>query len=130
MMKIRVYFEDTDAGGVVYHARYLHFLERARTEWLRDLGFEQDKLRDTLGILFVVHRMELDFLAAARFNELLEVHTKLADCKRVSMIFEQVIERNNNPLCRARVQIACVDAQVFKPRPIPVELLRVLRYAK
>lgn len=130
MLPIRVYYEDTDAGGVVYHARYLHFMERARTEWLRDLGFEQDKLREETGVLFVVNRMELDFLAPARFNEQLEVHTDLSQRGRASLGFNQVIQRNGQPLCRAQVRVVCVDTQRFKPTAIPPSLLRELTHAE
>lgn len=130
MLPIRVYYEDTDAGGVVYHARYLHFMERGRTEWLRDLGFEQDRLREQAGVLFVVNRMELDFVAPARFNEQLEVHTDLNQCGRASLSFAQVIQRNGQPLCRALVRVACVDAQRFKPTAIPPSLLRELTHAE
>jgi acyl-CoA thioester hydrolase len=130
MLPIRVYYEDTDAGGVVYHARYLHFMERGRTEWLRDLGFEQDRLREQAGVLFVVNRMELDFVAPARFNEQLEVHTDLSQCGRASLNFAQVIQRSGQPLCRALVRVACVDAQRFKPTAIPPSLLRELTHAE
>jgi acyl-CoA thioester hydrolase len=130
MLPIRVYFEDTDAGGVVYHARYLNFMERARTEWLRGLGFEQDSLRDDHGVVFVVSRMEIDFLSAARFNEQLLVHTVLNQHKRVSMLFEQKIEKDLKILCQAKVRIACVEAQSFKPSAIPQPIMEALSHAK
>ena len=74
---IRVYYEDTDSGGVVYHSNYLNFMERARTEWLRQLGFEQTDLKDTLNIIFVVHSMQIAFKKSAKFNDMLTVNSKL-----------------------------------------------------
>lgn len=130
MFGVRVYFEDTDAGGVVYHARYLHFMERARTEWLRHLGFEQDRLKDDFGTIFVVSRMEVDFLAAARFNEELQVVTKLRQFKRVTMVFDQEVRKGAEILCRAMVKIACVNATNFKPLAIPQSILEKLNHAK
>lgn len=130
MLPVRVYFEDTDAGGVVYHARYLNFMERARTEWLRGLGFEQDSLRDDHGVVFVVSRMEIDFLSVARFNDQLLVHTVLSQHKRVSMLFEQKIEKDLKILCQAKVRIACVEAQSFKPSAIPQPIMEALSHAK
>jgi len=124
---VRVYYEDTDAGGVVYHGNYLKFLERARTEWLRALGFEQDELRTRDGILFVVRAMEIDFLSPARFNDALLVTAQLADLKRVTMTFAQRIQRQGETdtlLCDARVRVACLTAETFRPCPIPDTLLQ------
>ncbi|MCA1977722.1 MAG: tol-pal system-associated acyl-CoA thioesterase [Thiobacillus sp.] len=116
---VRVYWEDTDAGGVVYYANYLKFLERARSEWLRALGFEQDALRDHEGIVFVVRRVEIDYLAPARFNDALEVSVTLAGLGRASLEIEQAILRGPTRLAAARVKLACVDAVKFKPAKIP-----------
>lgn len=121
----RVYWEDTDAGGVVYHARYLHFLERARTEWLRTAGFGQQQLRDEAGVVFVVHRMELDFNAPARLDDLLAATVQVEGVRSASFVVRQQLRREPEPraLVEARVRIACLDAQCFRPCPIPQHLL-------
>lgn len=128
---IRVYWEDTDAGGVVYHARYLHFLERARSEWLRADGVSQQRLRDELGIVFVVHRMELDFNAPARLDDLLLATVEPVERRSASFVVNQALRREpvGKPLVEARVRIACIDAERFRPRPIPDHpaLTRVLQ---
>jgi len=125
---VRVYWEDTDAGGVVYHARYLHFLERARTEWLRAAGIGQQQARDELGIVFVVHRMELRFNAPARLDDLLTATVAPQDCRSASFVVVQELRREPEarPLVEARVRIACLDAAAFRPRPIPEHLLDVI----
>ena len=88
---VRVYYEDTDAGGVVYYANYLRFLERARTEWLRALGFEQDALARDAGVIFAVRRVEVDYLKPARFNDALTVHARIAERGRASLVFAQEV---------------------------------------
>ena len=122
----RVYWEDTDAGGVVYHARYLHFLERARTEWLRAGGFGQQRLRETEGVVFVVHRMELEFNAPARLDDLLTASVEVDERRSASFVVRQALRREPEPkaLVEARVRIACLDARNFRPRPIPHHLLQ------
>lgn len=119
---IRVYYEDTDSGGVVYHSNYLNFMERGRTEWLRALGFEQDKLREQNKILFAVHSMDVKFRQPARFNDTLEVESSLINLAGASMTFEQKIVRDKELLCYAKVKIACLDSQSFKPKQIPAML--------
>ncbi|MGA9854155.1 MAG: tol-pal system-associated acyl-CoA thioesterase [Gammaproteobacteria bacterium] len=126
---VRVYYEDTDFGGVVYHANYLRFLERGRTEWLRHLGFEQDVLRQQLGVQFVVIGMQLAFHRPARFNHELWVSVKVTDIKRASMMFDQAIKdaTNENALvCSAQVRAACVDSVTLKPKPLPREIVAEL----
>ncbi len=123
---VRVYWEDTDAGGVVYYANYLKFLERARSEWLRSLGFEQDVLRDRAGIVFVVRRVEIDYLAPARFNDELEVSAECAEPGRASLDIEQTILRGPTRLATARVKLACVDAVKFKPAKIPLPIIEAV----
>jgi acyl-CoA thioester hydrolase len=122
---VRVYYEDTDAGGVVYHSRYLNFMERARTEWLRALGFEQDRLAERDNVVFVLRRAEVDFLRPARFNELLSVSSELAEQRRASLIFQQEIRRqaDDRLLCSGRIKVACLDAVRFRPRSLPEGLL-------
>jgi len=126
--QVRVYYEDTDSGGVVYYANYLRFMERARTEWMRALGFEQDRLRAEHGILFAVRSIHIDFHLPARFNELLDVSADVLERGRASLTFGQDVRRAADAriLCSARVRIACLDAQAFKPRPIPDSILKEL----
>lgn len=120
---VRVYYEDTDSGGVVYHSNYLNFMERARTEWLRHLGFEQTTLKDALHIIFVVHSMQLKFKKPAKFNDLLTVSSELEKVGRGSLSFLQKITNNNQLLVQAQVKLACVDALTFKPVAIPKPVL-------
>jgi len=123
---VRVYWEDTDAGGVVYYANYLKFMERARSEWLRAFGFEQDVLRDERGVVFVVRRVEIDYLSPARFNEQLEVSVTLHEAGRASLSVRQELMRGSDRLAEAVVTLACVDAVRFKPVKIPEPLLQAL----
>jgi acyl-CoA thioester hydrolase len=118
-----VYWEDTDAGGVVYYANYLKFMERARSEWLRAQGFEQDTLRDQAGVVFVVRRVEIDYLSPARFNDQLDVSVSLHESGRASLTVKQVLTRENIPLVKAQVTLACVDATRFKPVKMPAPIL-------
>jgi len=120
---IRVYYEDTDSGGVVYHSNYLNFMERARTEWLRSLGFEQDELRINQQCIFAVHSMQLNFRLPARFNDYLMVRSQLKKISGASLKFEQKIFRDDELLCKAVVKIACLDANRFRPKSIPSFLL-------
>ncbi|OIR02448.1 acyl-CoA thioesterase YbgC [mine drainage metagenome] len=117
---VRVYYEDTDSGGVVYHSNYLNFMERARTEWLRALGFEQPVLKNELGVIFVVHSMTIGFKRPAYFNDMLDVKNRLVKIGHGSMEFSQIIVRENQLLLDATVKLACVDATSFKPQGIPV----------
>ncbi len=123
---IRVYYEDTDAGGVVFYANYLKFFERARTEMLRSFGFEQDQLIAEDNVIFVVRSVTVDYLKPARFNEQINVSAKIIENKKTSLIFEQAITREQELLCNGRVRIACVDAESMRPKPIPVSILERL----
>jgi acyl-CoA thioester hydrolase len=120
---IRVYYEDTDAGGVVFYANYLKFFERARTEMLRHLGFEQDQLIEIQNLIFVVRSVKVDYLKPARFNDLIDVTSAVIEKKKTSLIFKQSILREDILLCDAEIRIACLDAQTMKPKPIPTEIL-------
>ncbi|WP_394753246.1 tol-pal system-associated acyl-CoA thioesterase [Crenothrix sp.] len=120
---IRVYYEDTDAGGIVYYANYLKFFERARTEMLRSLGFEQDELIASAGIIFAVRSVQIDYLSPARFNELLSVQSTVSEIKKVSLTFGQLITRGDIELCTATIRIACLDPQTLRPKAIPENLL-------
>ncbi|QBQ64726.1 tol-pal system-associated acyl-CoA thioesterase [Actinobacillus indolicus] len=118
---IRVYYEDTDAGGVVYHARYLHFFERARTEYLRKLGFsQQNLLADCLA--FVVKKMEIDYKIPARLDDLLRVQTKISELKGAKIVFYQQLWRDDNLLSEALVTVASVDLTKMKPVAIPANI--------
>lgn len=117
---VRVYYEDTDSAGVVYYANYLKFLERARTEWLRSLGFEQDELRATHNVLFAVSRLTISYLAPARFNDMLAVGVKMRRYGPASLTLAQEVRRSAGAvLCRGDVRIACVAADTLRPCPIP-----------
>jgi acyl-CoA thioester hydrolase len=120
---VRVYYEDTDSGGVVYHSNYLNFMERARTEWLRALGFEQDQLRTDHKLLFAVHSLHLTYRLPARFNDALLIKSRLKKASGASMQFEQNIYRGEELLCEASVRIACLDAESFRPKSIPTFIL-------
>jgi|SRR5690606_16111791 len=124
---VRVYWEDTDAGGVVYHAQYLAFLERARSEWMRAQGFGQELLRSGHGLQFVVRAMEIDFRRPARLDDLLAVDCALVECRRASAVFAQRIHRGGELLVGARVRVASVDVEGFRPCPITGPLLDALR---
>lgn len=120
---MRVYYEDTDAGGVVFYANYLKFMERARTELLRSYGFEQDELIAEQGVIFAVRALQVDYLKPARFNQLLQVSAQPRNIKKVTLDFRQQIQHNNEILVTGEVKIACLDANSFKPKAIPQNLI-------
>lgn len=124
----RVYWEDTDAGGVVYHAQYLAFMERARSEWMRALGFGQDALRESHGVCFVVRAMNIDFRAPARLDDSLAVSVRLAQCRGASLLFTQEVRRDGELLVAAEVRAAAVCTERFRPIPIPAALLARLKH--
>ena len=120
---IRVYYEDTDAGGIVYYANYLKFFERARTEWLREIGINQQSfLQQKLG--FVVRKVEMDNLASAKLDDLLEVKSTIITLKRASLVFQQQITNQaQQVLCTAKIRVACVDFSQQKTCAIPESIL-------
>lgn len=122
---VRVYYEDTDAGGVVYYANYLRFMERGRTEWLRALGFEQDALRERDGIIFAVRSVTLSYLAPARFNDLLTVRSTVSHLGGASLEFEQRVVRDadGTSCCQGVVKVVCLDAATMRPRRMPEHLV-------
>jgi len=143
---VRVYYEDTDSGGVVYYANYLKFMERARSEWLRSLGVEQDELLARERIIFAVRAVQVDYLQSARFNDVLWVTAEIAEQGRASLSFSQQVIRpdaaermqarqpaaadvvasvgqKDKLLCAGQVRIACLDAATMRPRSIPSHLL-------
>lgn len=119
---VRVYYEDTDAGGVVYHARYLHFLERARTEYLRQLSFSQERLLSEEKLAFVVRKITIDYLFPAKLDDWLRVETAIVEIKNASLLFEQILKRNEQVLCKATVKVACVDLSKMKAVAIPQKI--------
>lgn len=123
---VRVYWEDTDAGGVVYYANYLKFLERARSEWLRALGVGQTELARRDGLVFVVRHVAADFLRPARFDDLLEIRSRLVELGGASLTLEQEVTREAAALLTARVRIACVRNEDFRPARIPPHIIERL----
>lgn len=123
----RVYWEDTDAGGVVYHAQYIAFLERARTEWMRAQGFGQQALREQYDLVFAVRAMRIDFRKPARLDDALRVTVALRDCRRASLVIAQQVLRDGALLLDAEVKVAALSGSDFKPRPIPEPLYGLLK---
>lgn len=139
---VRVYYEDTDSGGVVYYANYLKFMERARTEWLRRRGFQQDTLIQQAGLIFAVRSASIDYLRPGRFNQLLGVSVVAIDVSRVAMTFSQSVFRladdplvnvaltpptnDADTLCTAQIKIAALDASSLRPKRMPEHLYKEL----
>ena len=119
---VRVYYEDTDAAGVVYYANYLKFFERARTEWLRSFGLNQDKLAQDEGLIFVVRRAVLDFVRPARLDDMLEVTVEPVKRARVYVDLSQEARRDTQVLARAEVRVACLSLRNFRPVEMPQSL--------
>ncbi|OFV46252.1 Acyl-CoA thioesterase YbgC [Oligella urethralis] len=122
VLPVRVYYEDTDAGGVVFYANYLKFFERGRTEWLRNLGVNQAQLAEEQQRIFVVVGTQLRYRSPARLDDLLQINTTLSKVGNSSCSFEQIAERNGEILVESSIQICCVDTQSFKPAPIPADI--------
>lgn len=127
--QVRVYYEDTDSGGVVYYANYLRFMERARTEWLRTLGVEQDTLSQQEGLIFAVRSIQLEYVKPAKFNDLLDVSVAISKTGKASLTFDQAIsqaEGQKQLLCDGKVKIACLNCETFRPQAIPENIRREL----
>ena len=129
---VRVYYEDTDAGGVVYYANYLKYIERGRTEFLRELGFNQDKLIAQDNVLFIVRSIEANYLSPAFFNDLIEVKTKIHSISHASLVFSQKIMsiEKNTVLFNAKVKVVSVLNDNFKPCGLPPAILEKLNGRK
>lgn len=123
---IRVYYEDTDAGGVVYHAQYLNFFERARTEYLRTLGFSQQQLLEQ-NLAFVVKKIEIDYKMPARLDDLLVIDTTIVEIKKASLVFKQSLWREDRCLSQAFVQVATVNLLTMKPIAMPHPIYQALQ---
>ena len=126
---VRVYYEDTDAGGVVYYANYLKFMERARTELLRCAGFEQDQLKKEQGLIFAVHSLTVNYKKPAVFNDELIVTTEITSLGKASLTFKQRVCRkiDSVDLCDAEVKVACLNADRFSPHSIPQAIVEKVR---
>lgn len=122
-LPVRVYFQDTDAGGVVYHASYVNFMERARTEWLRTHGYSNAGLMRELGVVFVVRSLKLDYFRPAQLDDLLEVTAQIKDAGRSRLSLLQDVRRGEEVLAAGEVHLACVSVETFKPVSVP-EVLR------
>ena len=122
---VRVYWEDTDAGGVVYHAGYLRFMERARSEWMRALGIDQSAFKQATGLAFMVRDMQIDFLKPALLDDELSVTVEVKERRAASILFTQTITRatDGSSLIRAKVRVACVDIPRMCAAPIPTDLI-------
>jgi len=125
-LPVRVYYEDTDAGGIVYYANYMKFFERGRTEGLREINVEQDELLEK-NIAFVVKKVEMECIQPARFNQLLSVKTEVESYRKASIVFkQQIFNESGELLCKASTLIACVNLQKMKPTAIPAEIMEVM----
>jgi acyl-CoA thioester hydrolase len=123
----RVYYEDTDSGGVVYYANYLKFLERARTEWLRSFGIQQDTLVQQDGLIFAVRSVQLEYVKPAKFNDLLDISVAISQAGKASLTFDQTVrqaEGEKQLLCSGKVKIACLTADTLRPKAIPEKISR------
>ena len=122
---VRVYWEDTDAGGVVYHAGYLRFMERARSEWMRALGVDQMAFKQATGLAFMVRDMQIDFLKPALLDDELSVTVEVKERRAASILFTQMVTKTDGScLIRASVRVACVDIQRMRAALIPTDLIQ------
>jgi acyl-CoA thioester hydrolase len=124
---IRVYYEDTDAAGIVFYANYLRYMERARTEWLRSVGYEHDMLKNKYGILFAVKNVSIEYIKPAYLDDLLTVTSTLLKKRGASLIFQQIIKNENNELLiEAEIKVACLNAITLKASAMPEDLITEL----
>lgn len=126
-LAVRVYFEDTDAGGVVFYANYLKFMERGRTEWLRALGVSQQSMALNARRGFVVTRLDMQYKSPARLDDLLEITSQVTRLGRASLHFTQFVKRNGELLASGHIEIGCIDVDNLKPAAIPPDLYRHLK---
>lgn len=119
---VRIYYEDTDTGGVVYNANYLKYMERARSDWLRALGFSQVELASEMQVVFAVRSVKLNFIKPALLDDLLTVSATVMRRGPASLVFAQVVRRDATVLCTGEIKIACLDARAFAPVPIPASI--------
>ncbi|HEX4880596.1 MAG TPA: tol-pal system-associated acyl-CoA thioesterase [Limnobacter sp.] len=119
---LRVYFEDTDAAGVVYYGNYLKFMERARSEWFLQRSIGMKTLMETHQLVFVVSNTQLNYRRSAKLEDVLEVSVELIELKRVSAVFKQVVSRQGEVICESTTRVGCVSTQTLKPAPIPPQV--------
>lgn len=120
---IRIYYEDTDAGGIVYYANYLRFMERCRTEWLRHIGFDVREVTERFGVIFAVHSAAIRYLKPARLSDLLAVSMSVENCGRASLAVKQEVRRTGQLLSHGDVKLVVLDTDRLRPKPIPTEVL-------
>ena len=125
-MRIRVYYEDTDSSGVVYHSNYLNFMERARTEWLRNLGINQYNLKLTDNMIFIVANLDIKYRKSALLDDELQINTKLENIKACSLLLQQEIYRDTELLTVCSIKVACVDATKFNLLKIPSHIKKLM----
>lgn len=123
---IRVYYEDTDAGGIVYHANYLNFCERARTEYIRDCGLTNSDIRHEYGIIIVVRHIDVHYTAPGKLEDMLEVESEIIETGRTSFLMRQIVKRDDHPLATLLVKLVCMDVSTGKAARIPEKLMGVL----
>ena len=124
---IRVYYEDTDAGGIVYYANYLRFMERARSDWLRHHGVDATSLREDHQLMLVVARAHVDYKVPAQLDDELTVNVIVERVRRVSIELAQQVKRGTELLCSAAVRVGCISTSELRPRPLPPSVLGALR---
>ncbi len=123
---VRVYYEDSDAGGVVYHSNYLKFMERARTEWLRNKGFNHIALKQQHNFIFVLRKISIDYLKPAFFDDLLTISVHISKIGKASIIMAQQVQRDAEVLCTAEVKLAGINAVTLRPQAFPLDVFNVL----
>jgi acyl-CoA thioester hydrolase len=126
-LAVRVYWEDTDAAGIVFYANYLKFFERARTEWLRSLGFDQERLRSQTGIAFVVTDTAVSYRLPARLDDMLEVTVRVARLGQASLGVAQQVRRGRDLLAEGTIRVGCVELGTFRPRRVPDDILEKIQ---
>ncbi|ARU29833.1 tol-pal system-associated acyl-CoA thioesterase [Cellvibrio sp. PSBB006] len=125
-LPVRIYIEDTDAGGIVYYVNYLKFMERSRTEFLRSLGYDKPAILDE-GLLLVVHSAQVIYRRPARLDDQLEVTTEVVKIARTYVEFQQNVLRGNDLMCEGLIRIACVSGETMKPNPIPIAMFERIK---
>ena len=126
--QFRVYYEDTDAGGVVYHANYLNFFERTRTEWLRSKGLQQSVMREQANVILAIRKMEIEYIKPARLDDLLTVSTAVVSHSKIAMQVAQEMHVDGELMAKAQVQIVSLNAEKFRPMRFPTQYLEELLF--
>jgi len=129
-LTIRVYYEDTDAGGIVYYANYMKYFERARTEWLRNLGLGQRQLAHKQKILFVVKKCQVDYVKPARLDDLIHIHSHITHIGAASIVFTQQAQDQEQMLCQSQTVVACVDSETMRPTKLDPMIRAILEKVK